>query len=89
MKAIYPDEAKNAELDITAKFKFKVKVSWHYSIEALTVARALSTRNRVCRCSSSLLQVRTLPSRVVTSNRARHELIQLPTIMKVRLLGTR
>ena len=37
----------------------------------------------------SLLQARTLPSRVVSSNRARHELIQLPTIIKVRLLGTR
>jgi hypothetical protein len=32
----------------------------------------------------SLLQVRTLPGlpRVMTSNRARHELIQLPTILK-------
>jgi hypothetical protein len=41
--------------------------------------------------SLSLLQVRTLlpRGRVMTSNRARHELIQLPTIMKVRLLGTR
>ena len=59
-------------------------------IEALAVAQApaLSTRNRVL--SLSLLQVRTLPSRVMTSNRARHELIQLPTIIKVRpLLGTR
>ena len=62
-------------------------MSWHYSIEALAVAPALSTRNRVL--SLSLLQVRTLPSRVMTSNRARHERIQLPTIIKVRLLGTR
>jgi hypothetical protein len=96
-------------------------VSWHYSIEALAVAPAPSTRNHVL--SLSLLQVRTLPSRVMTSNRARHaflesiiyrlrntlngnrpswsfdpgpararhasELIQLPTIIKVRLLGTR
>jgi hypothetical protein len=66
-------------------------VSWHYSIEALAVAPALSTRKRVL--SLSLLQVRTLPSRVMTSesNRARHERIQLPTIIKVRprrLLGT-
>jgi hypothetical protein len=67
-------------------------------MEALAVAplAALSTRNRVLslRLSLSLLQVRTLPSscRVMTSNRARHdELIQLPTIIKVRLLrvGTR
>jgi hypothetical protein len=67
-------------------------VSWHYSFEALAVAPALSTRNRLSECwtSFSLLQVRTLPSRVMTSNRARHELIRLPTIFKVRpLLGTR
>jgi hypothetical protein len=51
---------------------------------AVTVAPALSTRNRVL--SLSLLQVRTLPSRAMTSNRARHELIQLPTIFKVRPL---
>jgi hypothetical protein len=54
----------------------------------VAVARALSTRNRRV-LSLSLLQVRTLPSLVMTSNRARHELIQLPTIIKVRLLGTR
>jgi hypothetical protein len=47
LKAIYPgdSEAKNAELDITAKFKVD-QVSWHYkfySIEALAVAPALST----------------------------------------------
>ncbi len=32
LKAIYPDEAKNAELDITAKFKVQVNVSWHDSM---------------------------------------------------------
>jgi hypothetical protein len=35
LKATYPDEAKNAELDnvdITAKFKVRF-TSWHYSIE--------------------------------------------------------
>ena len=53
----------------------------------MAVAPALSTRNRVL--SLSLLHVRTLPCRMMTSNRARHELIQLPTIIKVRLLGTR
>ena len=37
----------------------------------------------------SLSPLRTLLPRVTTSNRARHELIQLPTIIKVRLLGTR
>jgi hypothetical protein len=37
----------------------------------------------------SLSPLRTLLPRVMTSNRARHELIQLPTIIKVRLLGTR
>jgi hypothetical protein len=65
-------------------------VSWHYSIEALAVAPALSTRNRML--PLSLLQVRTLLPWVMTSNQARHEcheLIQLPTIIKVRLLGTR
>jgi hypothetical protein len=36
------DEAKNAELDLTAKFKVR-PVSRHYSIEALAVAPALST----------------------------------------------
>ena len=37
----------------------------------------------------SLSPLRTLLPRVMTSNRARHELIQLPTVIKVRLLGTR
>ena len=63
---------------------------------AVAPSPALSTRNRML--SLSLLQVRTLlprvSRRVMTSNRARHEpecheLIQLPTIIKVRLLGTR
>ncbi len=64
-------------------------MSWHYSIdsEALAVAPALSARNRVL--SLSLLQVRTLPSRGDdVESSSRHELIQLPTIIKVRpLLG--
>ncbi len=58
---------------------------------ALAVAPALSTRSRMP--SLSLLQVRTLLPRLMTSNRARHELIQLPSTIsvKVRLpvLGTR
>ena len=37
----------------------------------------------------SLSPLRTLLPRVMTSNRAMHEPIQLPTIIKVRLLGTR
>ncbi len=37
LKAIYPDEAKNAELDIMAKFKV-LKVSWHYSIDSEALA---------------------------------------------------
>jgi hypothetical protein len=51
------------------------------------VAPALSTRNRML----PLSPLRTLLPRVMTSNRAAsgHELIQLPTIIKVRLLGTR
>jgi hypothetical protein len=70
-------------------------VSWHYSIEALAVlvAPALSTRSkpnavRVVESSSSSDPPSSRPGDDVESS-YRHELIQLPTIIKVRLLGTR
>jgi hypothetical protein len=43
LKATYPDEAKNAELDITAKLG---ELALQHCIEALAVAPALSTRSR-------------------------------------------
>ena len=74
LKAIYPDEARNVEVDITAKLG--ELALQHRGTGSSSSAQ--HDRNRVL--SLSLLQVRTLPSRVMTSNRARHERIQLPTI---------
>jgi hypothetical protein len=73
------------------EFKLPVALQ-HRGTAALAVAPALSTGTRSRMPSLSLLQVRTLIPRLMTSNRARHELIQLPTIsVKVRLpvLGAR
>ncbi len=97
LKAIYPQKLRltrearnlNAELDITAPSSKLGELALQH--RGTGSSSSAQHPKRMLSLSLLQVQVRTLlpRGRVMTSNRARHELIQLPTIVQVRLLGTR